>query len=170
MFDGLHITDPILADTVAGGGIFVTFPEVAAEESTVRVQTDVANESDQRRTCTIVQELIDSDGEIAATNSVTVPVPARTSHAATQTMKVRNARLWHPANPQLHWLHTSVSENGQVTDEQFTRIGIRSIRFERDRGLLINGEPFFSIGANRHQDHPYVGYALPPSAHLPRRV
>jgi beta-galactosidase len=31
--------------------------------------------------------------------------------------------------------------------------------------LLINGDPFFSIGANRHQDHPYVGYALPPSAH-----
>jgi len=40
----------------------VTFPAVAAQESTVQVQTDVANESDQRRICTIVQELIDSDG------------------------------------------------------------------------------------------------------------
>jgi len=40
---------------------------------------------------------------------------------------------------------------------------VDSIR--KERGLLINGQPFFSIGANRHQDHPYVGYALPPSAH-----
>ena len=165
VLDPLHITDPILADTVAGGGIFVTFPAVAAQESTVQVQTDVANESDQRRMCTIVQELIDSDGNIAATNSASVAVPARTSHAATQTMKVRNARLWHPDNPQLYWLHTTVSENGRVGDDQYTRIGVRSIRFEKERGLLINGQPFFSIGANRHQDHPYVGYALPPSAH-----
>jgi beta-galactosidase len=165
VLDPLHITDPILADTVAGGGIFATFPTVAAEESTVQVQTDVANESDQRRICTIVQELIDSDGNIAATNSASVAVPARTSHAATQTMKVRNARLWHPDNPQLYWLHTTVSENDRISDDQYTRIGIRSIRFEKERGLLINGQPFFSIGANRHQDHPYVGYALPPSAH-----
>jgi beta-galactosidase len=53
-----------------------------------------------------------------------------------------------------------------LTDDQYTRAGIRTIRFEKDRGLLINGQPFFSIGANRHQDHPYVGYALPPSAHF----
>jgi beta-galactosidase len=165
VLDPLHITDPILADTIAGGGIFVTFPVVGADESTVQVQTDVANESDQRRTCTIVQELIDSDGNIAATNSASVAMPPRTSHAATQTMKVRNARLWHPDNPQLYWLHTTVSENGRVSDDQYTRIGVRSIRFEKERGLLINGQPFFSIGANRHQDHPYVGYALPPSAH-----
>jgi len=44
-------------------------------------------------------------------------------------MKVRNARLWHPDNPQLYWLHTTVSENGHVSDDQYTRIGIRSIRF-----------------------------------------
>jgi beta-galactosidase len=165
VLDPVHITDPILADTVAGGGIFVTFPSVAAGQSTVQVQTHVANESDERRNCTVVQELIDSDGKIAARNSANVTLPPRSSHPATQTMSVHNARLWHPEDPQLYWLHTTVSQNGRVTDDQYTRIGIRSIRFEKDRGLLINGQPFFSIGANRHQDHPYVGYALPPSAH-----
>ncbi len=166
VLDPLHITDPILADKVAGGGIFVTFPVVDTSESTVRVQTDVANESDDRRTCTIAQELIGPDGNMAATAVQSYSFEAHSSHALTQQMQVRNARFWHPEDAQLYWLHTTVSENGRVTDDQYTRIGIRSIRFEKDRGLLINGRPFFSIGANRHQDHPYVGYALPASAHF----
>ena len=161
----LHITDPILADTVAGGGIFVTFPAVSAGESTVQVQTEVTNESDEHRTCTVTQQLMSPDGKIETENSQGASLAPHARHAAMQTMQVRNARLWHPEDPQLHWLHTTVTESGRVTDDQFTRIGIRSIRFEIDRGLLINGQPFLSIGANRHQDHPYVGNALPPSAH-----
>jgi beta-galactosidase len=165
VLEPLHITDPILADRVAGGGILVTYPEVAEDASTVQVQTEVANESDVRRECTIAQVLIDADGNAAGTTAQTVSLEARAVQAITQKIQVRNARLWHPENPQLYWLHTAVSEGGRVTDDQKTRIGIRSIRFNTEQGLLINGQPFFSLGANRHQDHPYVGYALPASAH-----
>lgn len=165
VLDDLHITDPILADTIAGGGIFVTFPVVSTSESTVRVQTDVANDSDRPRTCTLLQELIAPDGKLAATASQNLTLPARSRKAAAQTMQLRDARLWHPEDPQLYTLRTTLRREGQIIDDQHTRIGIRSIHFDKDRGLLINGEPFLSIGANRHQDHPYVGYALPPSAH-----
>ncbi len=161
----LHITDPILANKVAGGGIFVTYPAVTADEATVRVQTEIANESDDRLACSIAQQLIGVDGQLAASATTSTACDARASATLTQTMRVRNPRLWHPDDPQLYWLHTTVSREGQVTDDLYTRIGIRSIRFEKERGLLINGQKFFSLGANRHQDHPYVGYALPPSAH-----
>jgi beta-galactosidase len=165
VLDPLHITDPILANKVAGGGVFVTFPVVDAAGSTVQVQTEVANESGTRRACTVTQELTNPDGSVASSASQTVTCEPGQSLAVTQTMHVRNPRLWHPDDPQLYRLHTTINENGHATDAQSTRIGIRSIQFEKDRGLLINGQPFFSIGANRHQDHPYVGYALPPSAH-----
>jgi len=165
VLEQLHITDPILANKVAGGGIFVTFPVVDAAESTVQVQTEVANESGTRRVCTVTQELTNPNGSVASSTSQTATCEPGQTLVVTQTMQVRNPRLWHPDDPQLYHLHTTVNENGRVTDAQTTRIGIRSIQFEKDRGLLINGQPFFSIGANRHQDHPYVGYALPPSAH-----
>lgn len=165
VLDPLHITDPMLADKVAGGGIFVTYPGVADDESTVLVQTEVANESDERRECTVAQALVGPDGTPAATTSQTVIIEARGTHKATQRMQVKRAKLWHPEDPQLYRLHTTVAVPGRIIDDQYTRIGIRSIQFDKDRGLLINNQPFFSIGANRHQDHPYVGYALPPSAH-----
>ena len=165
VLDPLHITDPILADRAAGGGIFVTYPVVSEDESTVQVQTEVANESNERRECTITQTLLGPDGMAASTASQTSAVDAHGICACTQKLNVPHARLWHPDDPQLYWLHTTISDQGRVIDDQYTRIGIRSIRFHKDRGLLINGRPYFSIGANRHQDHPYVGYALPPSAH-----
>lgn len=162
----LHITDPILANTVAGGGLFITFPTVSSTESTIRIQTDIANESDQPTNCTVLHELIAPDGTLAATTSQDLALPAQSrSTRAVQSMQLRNPRLWHPEDPQLYTLRTTLRRDNQVIDDQHTRIGIRSIHFDKDRGLLINGEPFFSIGANRHQDHPYVGYALPPSAH-----
>jgi len=161
----LHVSDPILADTVAGGGVFISYPSVSADESIVQIQTEVMNESDESRVCDVVQSLIGRDGKSAASTSITVTVPARSRHAATQTVKVANPKLWHPEDPQLYWLHSTVEVNGKVVDDVYTRVGIRSIQFDKNRGLLINGRAFFSIGANRHQDHPYVGYALPPSAH-----
>jgi beta-galactosidase len=161
----LHITNPILANKVAGGGIFVTYPAVRTDQSTVQVQTDIINEAGERKICTIVQELIDLNGEVAADARKDAAFAPGESRGITQSFEVRNPKLWHPNDPQLYWLHTTILENGQAKDDQYTRIGIRSIRFDALRGLSINGETFFSIGANRHQDHPYVGYALPPSAH-----
>lgn len=45
-----------------------------------------------------------------------------------------------------------------------TRFGIREIKVDRTKGVLINGEvqPFLS-GINRHQDYPVVGNAAPAS-------
>jgi beta-galactosidase len=165
VMDALHVTDPILSDTVAGGGIFVTFPTVDAHESIVQVKTEIANESAGPRNCNVTQELIGPDGSVAATVAARVEVAGGARQAVTQRLTVRDAKLWHPFDPQLYRLHTRIGEGGRVIDDQVTRIGIRSIRFDKQRGLLINGEPFMSIGANRHQDHPYVGYALPASAH-----
>ena len=50
VIEPLHISDPILANTVAGGGVFVTYPSVASSESIVQVKTEVMNESDEDRT------------------------------------------------------------------------------------------------------------------------
>jgi beta-galactosidase len=80
---------------------------------------------------------------------------------------VHEPQLWHPEHPHLYVLHTMVFEGGkdEPIDDQYVRVGIRTFYIDKEAGLTINGAPFFSLGANRHQDHPYVGYALPASAH-----
>jgi beta-galactosidase len=162
--DPLHITDPILANKVAGGGIFVTTPRVSAASAAVNIKTDIINESATERNCKITQELFGPNGEVVATGFAESKIDARASYATSQTLDVLSPKLWHPYHPYLYVLHTVVKEGDRPVDDTYTRIGIRSIRFDKDTGMYINGERFFSLGANRHQDHPYVGYALPHSA------
>lgn len=162
----LFITDPILANKKAGGGIFVTYPHVSRTSATVQVRTDLLNSSSRSRNCIIKHELFGPDGVLAATSTQSNVIGSNASSTVTQQIEVHHPLLWHPDSPNLYVLHTSVIESGDIVDDVYTRIGIKTFRFDREGGLFINGEPFFSVGANRHQDHPYVGYALPASAHF----
>jgi len=165
VMDRLHISDPILAEKTGGGGVFVTYPAVTRQSATVRVRTHVLNEHAQTTDCTVVQELVAVDGAVAATATASRHSRAKSETEFDQLLEVAEPRLWHPDRPNLYTLRTRVCDPTGVVDEQQIRIGIRHIRFDRRDGLFINNERFVSIGANRHQDHPYVGYALPDSAH-----
>jgi len=50
-----------------------------------------------------------------------------------------------------------------VVDAEVTRIGIRRLEMSTE-GFAINGERMFLRGTNRHQEYPYVGYALSDAA------
>jgi beta-galactosidase len=165
----LQISDPIVANKPAGGGTFVTFPAVSSDSAMVQIQTDVVNTSASARRAKIRQELFGPDGGIVATSDISAEIEAASSKTVTQRVQVRRPELWHPEHPHLYLLHTSVFEEGRddrPVDDQYARIGIRTFHIDKEVGLTINGEKFFSLGANRHQDHPYVGYALPASAHF----
>jgi beta-galactosidase len=162
----VHVSDPIFADRVAGGGVFVTCANVTTESAIVRVRTDLRNAHQLAdRAGVLRHELIEDGGRIVAECEHAFTAGADDYTVVAQTLDVRQPRLWHPQHPDLYTLRTTVHLDGRAVDEVLTRIGIRNIYFDVDRGLLINGEKFLSIGANRHQDHPYVGYAMSAAAH-----
>jgi beta-galactosidase len=76
---------------------------------------------------------------------------------------LQNPLLWSPAHPNLYSLKTEVYADGKVTDTQTDRIGVRSIHITPG-GLALNGEKTFLRGVNRHQEYPYIGYALSDAA------
>jgi beta-galactosidase len=135
----LHITDPLLADRPASGGVFVTYFRVRV---TLRAL----------------------DGDVAASaTSPPVTLVAGADTAVTQDLEVTSPRLWSPATPDLYTLDTEVVTDAGTVDAEAARIGIRRIGISGD-GFSINGERMFLRGANRHQEYPYIGYALSDAA------
>ncbi|MDH3458542.1 MAG: DUF4982 domain-containing protein [Gemmatimonadota bacterium] len=162
--DALHITDPILADKPASGGVFVTYPDVSPEAATVRVQVHVRNDGLGAREFGVRALLLDGARQLAA-DALSDPVrlDAGADREVIQDLRVRTPALWSPQRPALHTLHTEIVEDGVIVDEEATRIGIRRIEISAG-GFRINGERMFLRGTNRHQEYPHVGYALSDAA------
>jgi beta-galactosidase len=158
--DKLHITDAILADKVAGGGVFVTFPAVSREQATVKVRTQVKNDDETPRTFAVRTTLLDAEGQaVASSESVPEALAAGTDREVIQEIQVANPKLWSPQSPSLYQMRSELIEKGRTVDAGQTRIGIRRIQITKD-GFWINGQKMFLRGANRHQEYPYLGNAL----------
>lgn len=56
---------------------------------------------------------------------------------------------------------TEVVKDGQVIDAKETMFGIREIVFDKDKGLLVNGQQIKIKGVNMHQDNTGVGIGIP---------
>jgi beta-galactosidase len=161
--DSLHITDAVYANTPAGGGVFVTYPAATASSATVQVKTHVINESGAARTCVLTTAVLDANGSIAQTASVTQSIAAGASYAFMQSLIVANPRLWSPSAPNLYTVRSQVFDNTRAADQVMTPIGIRRIAFSRTSGLQINGLKLIAKGVNRHQDYGAIGCAVPVS-------
>lgn len=160
----LHVSDPIHANRVGGGGVFVTYPHVSNEVAEIQIRTDLRNTGPTTRRCNVRHDLIDADEKTAATASSELTSDAADFATLQQTLRVSKPALWHPDHPHLYTLRTTVIEDGDVVDVVAAKIGIRRIDFSPENGLAINGKKFYSLGANRHQDHPYIGYAMSDAA------
>lgn len=161
----VHITHPIMANEVAGGGIFVTYPYVSKQEAEIKVKTQVSNKVGTQRHLTIRHTLYEwskkkGRGKKVALVESPLVLAAGTTQHHTQQFTVNNPKLWDPDSPALYVLRTEVMDGRKVTDCEDTRIGIRRIEMTREKGFVINDKPLKLEGSNRHQEYPYVGNAI----------
>lgn len=162
--DKVYVTDSILADKVADGGVFVTYPEVSKEKAIVNVTTNVKNDYNEAKNCTVITEIIDKNNNIVASNTTEgVKIEKNMDYTFEQSIEVLNPDLWTTYDPNLYDLKTIVNVNSEKVDSVTTKIGIRRIEFTSDKGFFINGEHIFLNGVNRHQEYLYIGNAAPDS-------
>ena len=77
-------------------------------------------------------------------------------------MTLPNLRRWDGVrDPYLYEVQVSLlGKNGDVLDCRVLKIGFRDIRFDAERGLLLNGSPCPIKGVARHQDFAGLGNAI----------
>ena len=159
----LHITDPIFAGREASGGIFVSFPEVNAKQALLKVQTHVSNTDSRERQFRIVNRLYLKEKLILTGEGPTFILDAGQDQAYTEVLTVKNPALWSPEQPSLYRLESSLEHGGTMVDRVNTTLGIKWMEF-RGQQFYLNGNPVRLMGVNRHQEYPFIGYALSDSA------
>lgn len=159
----LHITDPILENKTASGGVFVSYSEVSGEKATINIQTHVRNEARKSKTFLIRNTLIENDSTIVSVKSENIILDQNLDKAFIANITVETPQLWSPKDPNLYTLKTEIIEKGVVIDSESNQIGIKSVQFI-GQDFYLNGKKTFLRGVNRHQEYPHIGYALSDNA------
>ena len=168
-------------------GTYVT-AQVEGNAATLTIETEIANETPVAATIGLKSAISDPAGKPAA--EVIEPArligPYQTA-IIRQSVRLSAPQLWTLEKPALYKLASTVlmvdptlargfntragaaeSESrvrpgipAAAADVLTTRFGIRTIRFDKDKGFFLNGTHIPIQGVCNHQDHAGVGAALP---------
>jgi beta-galactosidase len=148
-------------------GTYLTTPQVGADSASVDLRVTVDNHSSSDATASVSTEIfaLDADGKragpaVASMPATNLQIAAQQSSTLEPRGAVPSPKLWSPNNPNRYVAVTNVSQNGTVLDTYETPFGIRTIKFDPDAGLLVNGEHFKLNGVCDHHDLGALGTAL----------
>lgn len=134
----------------------------AFDKAVLTIETTVENSGIEAGTYRLCHVLQDAEGKVVARCETDGgQVLPKERELSIGEMELDDPALWSVDTPYLYTLQTEVYQNGRQVDAFVTETGIREVRFDADKGFLLNGEPLKLKGVNMHQDHPGVGTGLP---------
>jgi beta-galactosidase len=154
-------TAPLAA---APDGIFVysTFPNnVPQGAATVHIQTKLLNSQDLPVGAKVNWRVIGSNGKFICETGKQASMDAWGATVIKADVKVLSPVLWSPESPNLYSLVTTIESHGKMVYRKKTEFGIRTLKFDPNLGLLLNGKRYEVRGTCDHQDHAGVGVAVP---------
>lgn len=155
----LHITDAVHANKKASGGVFASFDKINKTEASGTIKVHLKNEFADHKKASLLFTLTDKEGQEQEFKSAEFNINANEEKELLQNIAIKNPKLWSINSPNLYDLKVSIVSNKKTIDVYHERIGIRKSEIKAD-GYYLNDEKLFISGTNRHQEYPYLGYAI----------
>jgi len=159
-------TDPI---HVGHWGTRVSTKDVSAASATVGIAVTVDNDGASAARVDVATEIraLGADSKpgpvVATVEPASLRIDGRASGVTESMIGIDKPRLWGPPPnqvPNRYLAVTTVRRNGQVIDRYETPFGIRDVRFDPDKGVIVNGERIPLRGVNQHHDLGALGAAF----------
>jgi beta-galactosidase len=151
-------------------GTHLTTRQVSREMATVDLEVSVNNDSKDPADVIVLTHIfpIDTDGlptktAVASISSVNLRIGSGSNAVVKGTTTIPHPKLWGPPpgqQPNRYAAVTVASQGGMVVDTYATQFGIRTLKFDPDKGFFINGEHVDLKGVCDHHDLGALGAAL----------
>lgn len=129
----------------------------------VNIQTRVENKTNGETSCQVTFRVLDAEGHLVAQTDRALALPANGKRDISMQMPLRQPHLWSLENPYLYKLQVTVLRDGHSIDGDETNFGVRTIRFDPNKGFFLNGTRVELQGTCNHQDFVGVGIGMPES-------
>jgi beta-galactosidase len=162
VLDSLHIS-PLDAGS---SGVVIGESDVSTTAATVHVKALVRNAGEEAAAGHVVMSIVDAAGNRVASAETETRMLAGVTVPVEATMVLAHPHLWNGRrDPYLYQVVTDVVRGGKVVDEVVQPLGVRTFSIDKERGFLLNGQPYALHGVNRHQDRPDKGWAISDADH-----
>lgn len=149
---------------IAWNGIFVTaegLKESSGKRAVADIAAEIENNSDKDVSCTIVTDIVDTDGKVISSAEKNMSLKAGLTGTCKQkTGEILSPNLWSPDRPYLYKAVSKVIIDGTLIDSIHTEFGFRWFEWTADKGFFLNGRHLYLRGANVHQDQAGWGDAV----------
>lgn len=169
-YSGSGIYRQVRLDVVAPvhvppGGLFVSTPEVSADQALVKCSIELRNASATSAAPRVRARVLDTAGrELGVSEGPTLPIVANETRVTERFIALRAPALWSPDSPTLYRVEVEVLVGDQVVDCIATKFGVRSLAFDSNHGFRLNGVPTMLRGGCIHHDNGALGAAAIPRA------
>ena len=141
-------------------GTYVTTPEVNEQTATVAIKTKVKNSSKSAAPVNLTSIILDANHREVARGTEKNVASKDSQAEVSQTLKVTSPLLWSDEQPYLYRVVSQLEQGGRVVDRYETPLGIRTFRFDVDKGFFLNGKPVKIRGVCNHHDLGSLGAAV----------
>ena len=149
---------------IATDGVYANPVKGADGRWVIPAEVTLANIGSGTASAAVDVGVFDAAGRrIAGGRSAPVRIVSQGDTVAKVAVPVAAPRLWSVESPNLYTVRTTVLRGDRSVDSVDTSIGFRTIRFDAQKGFLLNEQPLKLQGTSNHQDHAGVGVAVPDS-------
>lgn len=139
-------------------GTYLTTPVVSDKKSEICIKTSLENDHVSDQKITLVTEILNNKGDIVAENRVSRSFQDTVTFK--QTISVAKPQLWSIETPTLYKAISKIYVGNVLKDVYETPFGIRTLRFDKDKGFFLNGQRVQIKGVCNHHDLGAIGAAV----------
>lgn len=152
-------------------GTYITTPVISAHEATVHMVIDVENKSNGTQTATVSTEIYEMNAvskkacgdSVAMLEFGDVEITGHAKQSVNGSAVITHPKLWGPypsQTPNEYVAISTISVNGATVDTYETLFGVRSVAYDAETGVQINGQPIYIQGTCNHHDLGSLGAAF----------
>ena len=150
----LTITDKL---HIAKWGMFVSTSSADSLRASIKIKTTINNEGPAFSDISVIYTILDNTLKKVATKKLSTRISKSVPSVLDISFELDNPDLWSPERPVMYKAICEIVKDDKTADRSEINFGIRSIKFDSEKGFILNGKKYKLKGGSMHSNNGPLG-------------
>ncbi|MEP7076595.1 MAG: beta-galactosidase GalB [Acidobacteriota bacterium] len=141
-------------------GTYITTSNFSSGSADLNIKVAIDNDLATVANVQVRTTLYDQSRKAVGSTVTSLDVSSSASQVFEQKLKIASPSPWSIESPDLYTAVVQILQKGKVVDTYETAFGIRTIKFDAQKGFFLNGQHVYLKGVCDHHDLGALGTAI----------